>query len=63
MKRFPLWHERHALQFRAEFFNAFNHPSFASPNATFPFVANQTGRITGTSVPNRTIQLALRYDF
>jgi hypothetical protein len=63
MKRFPLWRENHALQFRAEFFNAFNHPSFASPNATFPFVANQTGRITGTSVPNRTIQLALRYDF
>ena len=25
--------ERYQLQFRAEFFNAFNHPNFANPNA------------------------------
>src|SRR5581483_8423007 len=63
MKRFPLGSERRTLQFRSEFFNAFNTPNFGAPNATFPVVANQTGRITSTSVANRTIQFALRLDF
>ena len=30
-KRFPVWSDKAALQFRAEFFNAFNTPQFASP--------------------------------
>jgi hypothetical protein len=63
MKRFRMPWEGHGLQFRLEAFNAFNHPNFAAPNASFPVVPNQTGRILGTSVPNRTVQFALRYDF
>jgi outer membrane receptor protein involved in Fe transport len=53
--------EAHAIQFRAEFFNAFNHPDFGIPgdNPDFgPFF----GKILATGDPRR-IQLALRYDF
>ena len=53
--------ESHAIQFRAEFFNAFNHPNFGIPgdNPDFgPFF----GKILATGQPRR-IQLALRYDF
>jgi hypothetical protein len=57
------------LQFRAEFFNLFNHPQFAIPTNV---PANQTlygnsaanvGVITATSVNPRLIQLALRLQF
>ena len=49
------------LDFRTEFFNAFNHPQFANPglaigSATF-------GQITSTSVQPRLIQFALKYIF
>jgi outer membrane receptor protein involved in Fe transport len=53
--------EAHAIEFRAEFFNAFNHPNFGIPgnNPDFgPFF----GKILATGDPRR-IQLALRYDF
>ena len=58
------------LQFRAEFFNLFNHPQFAIPAAGNP--NNQTlygnsaanvGVITATSVNPRLVQLALRLQF
>ncbi|MCI0421046.1 MAG: hypothetical protein L0312_17765, partial [Acidobacteria bacterium] len=62
MKRFSLF-ESHSVQFRAEFFNAFNHPNFGSPVAQFPVVPNFTGRIFGTSTPARQIQFGLRYEF
>jgi hypothetical protein len=57
------------LQFRAEFFNLFNHPQFAIPTNV---PANQTlygnsaanvGVITATSVNPRLVQLALRLQF
>ena len=53
--------ENHTLQFRAEFFNAFNHPQFNNPmvsvtNAVF-------GQITSTVVNPRLIQFALKYVF
>src|SRR5207248_2311869 len=62
--------ENHMLQFRAEFFNAFNHPQFTNPNygqgaiyALPYFAAGNFGQITSTSVNPRVIQLALKYSF
>ncbi len=62
--------ERQMLQFRAEFFNAFNHPQFTNPNygqgaiyALPNFAAGNFGQITSTSVNPRIIQLALKYIF
>ena len=50
------------MQFRAEFFNTFNHPQFANP-ATNVGVATTYGRITAMSVSPRVIQFALKYSF
>jgi hypothetical protein len=49
------------LEFRAQFFNAFNHPQFANPalDASSP----SFGTITSTSVSPRLIQFALKYNF
>ena len=62
--------ENQTLQFRAEFFNAFNHPQFTNPNfgqgAIYGlpnFAAGNFGQITSTSVNPRIIQLALKYIF
>jgi Carboxypeptidase regulatory-like domain len=54
--------ERQSLQFRTEFFNAFNHPQFNNPGAA---VSTPTtfGVITSTSVNPRLIQFALKYAF
>jgi hypothetical protein len=58
--------ENHRIQFRAEFFNLFNHPYFGSPNQTV-FNDNipnpEAGRITTTRGSARQIQLGLRYTF
>jgi hypothetical protein len=69
LKTTPLF-ERHTLQFRAELFNAFNHPQFTNPNfgqgAVYGlpnFAAGNFGQITSTSVNPRIIQLALKYIF
>jgi hypothetical protein len=59
--------EKHALQFRMEMFNAFNHPSWGSPSLNW---GNQNlttanvgfGRIRSTS-QLRQIQFALKYFF
>jgi hypothetical protein len=62
--------ERQTIQFRAEFFNTFNHPQFTNPNygqgAIYGlpnFAAGNFGQITSTSVNPRIIQLALKYIF
>ena len=55
-------HEDATLQFRAEFFNIFNHPQFQNPVSTDLSQAN-FGWITGTSVNPRLIQFALKYVF
>jgi hypothetical protein len=50
-----------ALQFRTEFFNAFNHPQFSNP-ATVASQGN-LGQITSSSVNPRLIQFGLKYIF
>jgi hypothetical protein len=55
-------HEGATLQFRAEFFNLFNHPQFNNPGVAFNSPAS-FGAITSTSVNPRLIQLALKYVF
>jgi hypothetical protein len=50
-----------SIQFRAEFFNALNHPQFANPNTTFG--SSPFGFITSTSVNSRVGQLAVRMIF
>jgi len=64
--------ERVNLDFRAEFFNAFNHPQFANPDLDAGLSAPELGlvapnpnfgRITGPSTNPRIIQLALKLSF
>jgi hypothetical protein len=55
--------ERVNLEFRAEFFNAFNHAVFSQPD---PFITDgpgATGVITSTVIPQRQIQFALKVEF
>ena len=63
-KHFPIT-ERVVLEFRADAFNAFNHPNFVLPgtSTTIDITDPSTfGVINGTANP-REIQLALRLDF
>jgi hypothetical protein len=57
----PGLNDTSTLQFRAEFFNAFNTPQFANPAATLPLAT--FGQISATSVAPRIVQLALKYAF
>jgi len=50
------------LQFRAEFFNIFNHAQFSNPAVAVDSAAS-FGQITSTSVNPRLIQFALKYAF
>jgi hypothetical protein len=49
------------LQVRLDAFNLFNHPYFGFPNANIG--SPTVGRITSTVGDNRTLQLALKWDF
>ncbi len=53
--------EKSSFQFRAEFFNALNHPQFANPDANF--TSPTFGVISSTAVNARVGQLALRFEF
>ena len=63
--------ESRSLQFRAEFFNIFNHPQFDNPNPnSIPYQpalpnvsAPNLGQIVNTSVNPRVIQFALKFLF
>jgi hypothetical protein len=51
------------LEFRAELFNAFNHPVFSQPD---PFITDGPGAagvITSTVIPQRQVQFALKLHF
>jgi TonB dependent receptor-like, beta-barrel len=50
-----------SIEFRVETFNLFNHAHFSNPNATFG--NSQFGRISGTRLPSREIQLGARVLF
>jgi hypothetical protein len=52
--------EQSRLQFRADFFNLFNHPNLGQPNSTTG--SGAFGTITSASSP-RTIQLGLQFLF
>ena len=54
--------ERQRLEFRTEFFNAFNHPQFSNPAAAVS-TPSTFGQITTTSVGPRILQFALKYQF
>ena len=53
--------EKSRLQFRAEFYNALNHPQFAAPDANF--TSPTFGVISSTAVNSRVGQVALRFAF
>ncbi|HZJ44337.1 MAG TPA: hypothetical protein VFD63_11250, partial [Pyrinomonadaceae bacterium] len=61
--------EKVRFQFRAEFFNLFNHANFAIPDNLVVFTSEQStvpanfGRITRTTSTSRQIQLGLKFIF
>ena len=62
IKRFRMFYnENHTVQFRAEAFNALNKPQFANPDANLGDGA--FGQVKSTKLPNRELQLALKYTF
>ncbi|MBI3680066.1 MAG: carboxypeptidase regulatory-like domain-containing protein [Acidobacteria bacterium] len=67
VKSFPV-HERVRVQFRAEFYNAFNHTQFSNFDAAARFdargaqVNNRFGEMTAARSP-RIVQMALRLSF
>ncbi len=76
IKRIPLDTETRYFEFRTEFFNVFNTPSFSNPNLNAGTVAADPvtgkpslqldptfGQITGTTVAPRVIQFALKFVF
>ena len=60
-KRFRIT-ESANVAFRAEFFNALNHPQFPIPGNT-TIGSNGVGSITSTARPSRQVQFALRLVF
>ena len=55
--------EQQSLRFRADFFNLFNHPSFANPSANDIENPNSFTQITSVVGTPRLIQFSLKYSF
>jgi hypothetical protein len=55
--------ERQSLRFRTDFFNLFNHPSFAGPAAPVVSSAGGAAPITSTIGTPRLVQFSLKYSF
>lgn len=51
------------LQFRAEFFNLWNHAQFNEPGNSFSPGSTTFGIITSSAVPGRILQFGLKYSF
>lgn len=51
------------LEFRAELFNAFNHPVFSQPDPYITDGPGAAGVITSTVIPQRQVQFALKLHF
>ena len=60
-KKFAI-NEHMGFQFRAEAFNAMNHPNWSSVNRN-PTNLNTFGRVTGKTDDVRNLQLSLRFYF
>ena len=58
-KYWGIYREGMKLQFRAEMFNAFNHPNFYAPNQNYEDVS-AFGKISNT-LPPRDVQLGLKF--
>jgi hypothetical protein len=56
------WRESSYVDFRADFYNTFNHPQFANPAANFS-APSTFGRITSATVQPRLIQFGLKLVF
>ena len=63
LRKFFNFSERINVEFRAEFFNAFNHPVFSQPDAFVTDGPGAAGVITSTVIPQRQIQFALKLHF
>ncbi len=57
----PKWTDHGRLEFRAEFFNALNHPSFSNPSVSL--TSASFGDILTETVSPRLVQFALKFVF
>ena len=55
--------ESQRLEFRAEFFNFFNHPNFAQPDNFIDDGPGVAGTITELAIPARQVQFGVKYVF
>jgi hypothetical protein len=57
LRKFFNFSERTNLEFRAELFNAFNHPVFQQPDPSITDGPGAAGVITSTVIPQRQVRL------
>ena len=55
--------EQMRVEFRGQFFNAFNHPVFSQSDSFITEDPGSAGVITSTVIPQRQIQFALKLEF